>query len=58
MSEERVLFEINAVAEAHKVLAVGVPLNVKLKDLKIYVNGVNVSRSMIIESLRIVKVLK
>ena len=58
MSEERMLFEIDTSMEKDKVFAVGIPLAVKLKDLKIYINNVDVSKSMVIESLRIVKILK
>ena len=57
MSEET-LFEIDLSREKDKVLAIGIPLNVKLKDLKVYVNDVDINHVMIIESLRIVKVLK
>lgn len=55
---ERVLFEIDLSREKDKVFAVNIPLNVKVKDLRIFVNGVDIGESMIIESLRIVKVLK
>ena len=55
---ERVLFEIDFGAEVHKVRAVGVPLNVKLKDVRVYINGIDVGESMVIESLKITKVLK
>ena len=58
MSEERVLFEFDALREKNKVFAVGIPLAVKLKDLKVYINDVDILKSMVVESLRIVKVLK
>ncbi len=58
MSEERVLFEVDTSREKDKVFAVGIPLAVRLKDLKIYINDVDVSKSMVIESLRVVKILK
>ena len=58
MSAEEILFEIDTSREKDKVFAVGVPLVAKLKDVRIYVNGVNISKSMLIETLRIVKVLK
>ena len=58
MSEERVLFEVDTSREKDKVFAVGIPLAVKLKDLKIYINNVDISESMVIESLRVVKTLK
>ena len=57
MSEET-LFEIDLSRDKDKVFAVGIPLNVKPKDLKIYVNDVDINHVMVIESLRIVKVLK
>ena len=56
MSEpEETLFEID-VAEK-MVKAIGVDLDVPLEALKIYVNGVDVNRTMKISSLKIVKVL-
>jgi len=57
MSEET-LFEVDLLREKDKVFAIGVPLNVKPKDLRVYINGVDINRVMVIESLRIVKVLK
>lgn len=56
--EERVLFEIDTSREKDKVFAVGIPLAVKLKELKVYINNMDVSKSMVIESLRVVKTLK
>ena len=58
MSAEEILFEIDTSREKDKILAVGIPLAAKLKDVKIYVNGVDISKSMIIETLRIARVLK
>lgn len=56
MSEpEETLFEID-VAEK-KVKAIGVELDVPLDKLRIYVNDVDVNRTMKIATLRIVKVL-
>jgi len=56
MSEpEEVLFEIDADEETVK--AIGVLLDVPIEALKIYVNGVDVNRTMKITSLKIVKVL-
>jgi len=56
MSEpHEVLFEIDV--DKKTVQAVGIPLDAKLKDLKILVNGVDLNRTMIISSLKIVKVL-
>jgi len=52
---EETLFEID-VAEK-KVKAIGVELDVPLDKLKIYVNGVDVNRTMKITILKIVKVL-
>ena len=55
---EKTLFEVDLSREKDKVFAVGIPLNVKVKDLRIFVNDVNINESMIIESLRVVKTLK
>ena len=56
MSEpEEILFEIDIDNELVK--AVGVELDVPLEELKVYVNGVDVNRTMKITSLKIVKVL-
>ncbi len=56
MSEpEETLFEINIDKET--VHAVGVELDVPLDKLKIYVNDVDINRTMKITSLKIVKVL-
>lgn len=56
MSEpEEVLFEIDGDQEIVK--AVGVLLDAPVDKLKIYVNGVDVNRTMKITSLKIVKVL-
>ena len=57
MSEET-LFEVDLSRGKDKVFAIGIPLNVKIKDLKIYINDVDINHAMVIESLRIVKVLK
>ena len=37
--------------------AIGIELDVPLESLKIYVNGVDINRTMKISSLKIVKVL-
>ncbi|GAH52717.1 unnamed protein product [marine sediment metagenome] len=56
MSEpEEVLFEIDG--DKEMVKAVGVLLDAPVEKLKIYVNGVDVNRTMKITSLKIVKVL-
>ena len=56
MSEpEEVLFEIDVVEKT--VTAVSIPLDAPLEKLKIYINGVDVNRTMKITSLKIVKVL-
>lgn len=52
---EETLFEIDVVEK--KVEAIGVELDVPLEALKIYVNGVDVNRTMKISSVKIVKVL-
>lgn len=56
MSEpEETLFEIDVVKKT--VEAVSIELDVPLEKLKIYINGVDVNRTMKISSLKIVKVL-
>lgn len=56
MSEpEETLFEIDVAKKA--VSAIGVELDVPLEALKIYVNGVDINRTMKISALKIVKVL-
>ena len=56
MSEhEEILFEIAVTEKTVKTL--GVELDVPLDSLKIYVNGVDVNRTMKISNLKIVKVL-
>lgn len=56
MSEpEETLFEIDVAKKT--VSAVGVELDVPLEKVKIYVNGVDVNRTMKITTVKIVKVL-
>lgn len=56
MSEhEETLFEIDSAGKTVKTI--GVELDVVLDDLKIYINGVDVNRTMKISTLKIVKVL-
>ena len=56
MSEpQEILFEIDV--DKKTVHAVGIPLDVKMSELKILVNGVDVNRTMKISNLKIVKVL-
>jgi len=52
---EETLFEIDVAKKT--VSAVGVELDVPLEKLRIYVNDVDVNRTMKIATLRIVKVL-
>jgi len=56
MSEpQETLFEIDVAEKTVK--AVGIPLDADLEKLKIYINGVDVNRTMKISSLKVVKVL-
>lgn len=56
MSEpEETLFEIDIDEETVK--AIGVELDVPVENLKIYVNDVDINRTMKISSVKIVKVL-
>jgi len=56
MSEPQdVLFEISVAEKTIK--AVNIPLDVNLDKLKIYINGVDINRTMKISTLKIVKVL-
>ncbi|MBA7663001.1 hypothetical protein ES703_71034 [subsurface metagenome] len=52
---EETLFEVDVAKKT--VSAVGVDLDVPLETLKIYINGVDINRTMKIATLKIVKVL-
>ena len=51
MRKEETLFEI----EADKIEVIGIPVNATLDKIKIYVNGVNILRTMKISTIKIVK---
>ncbi len=52
---EETLFEIETDKET--VHAIGVELDVPVEKLKIYINGIDINRTMKITTLKIVKVL-
>lgn len=52
---EETLFEVNI--KDKTVKAINIELDVPLDNIKIYINGVDVNRTMNISSLKIVKVL-
>ena len=52
---EETLFEVDSSKKTVKTL--GVELDVSLDALKVYINGADISRTMKIDSLKIVKVL-
>jgi len=52
---QEVLFEIDFAKQS--VEAIGIPLDATLDKLKVYINGVDVNRTMKIHNLKIVKVL-
>lgn len=52
---QEVLFEIDFAKQS--VEAIGIPLDATLDKIKVYINGINVNRTMKIHNLKIVKVL-